>query len=432
MNLALDVDGPLSELPISGSVGIASPIRAQVKTPPHRCPAGRPEAEPRTNHDRWAERGHWKRIFDDRRPSRLPGGRGREQPKLDPNRLNLRVGGSLNLAVLPALVPATVTEASGTARISGVLRGTAATPEVVARVDLRPSRVQLRDPARELWLESGELRIADNLIELRSVKAKIDGEGEIRIGSEDVKPGRLQLTQTGATWTWQRMSLPIRGSGIPYRVSDTLALSDIGFDLDLKGDRENGLALGGNINIAAGRYTQDFQIRDYVSVSPAVNETPVGRSTFDRQPSVLDRTRLDLRVRTVGDSFLVQNNLVPEMYMVVDLRITGTSGSPKIAGDVRPTDGRFRVFGIRGEFDLVPNANFITFVSSKSIDAGETPELNLEATNLVVDSAGIDRNVRMRVLGPIGQAQIDLSTDDGLDRNQTLLLLLSGRTSKTL
>jgi hypothetical protein len=36
----------------------------------------------------------------------------------------------------------------------------------------------------------------------------------------------------------------------------------------------------------------------------------------------------------------------------------------------------------------------------------------------------------MRITGPIGQAAIDLSSDDGLDRNQALVLLLSGRTTE--
>ena len=35
----------------------------------------------------------------------------------------------------------------------------------------------------------------------------------------------------------------------------------------------------------------------------------------------------------------------------------------------------------------------------------------------------------MRINGPLREAQIDLSSDDGLDRNQTAFLLLTGRTS---
>jgi hypothetical protein len=94
---------------------------------------------------------------------------------------------------------------------------------------------------------------------------------------------------------------------------------------------------------------------------------------------LLENLALNLRVRTVGDSFMVQNNLAPELHMIFDLTVRGTLAEPRIAGDVRPTDGQFRIFGLRGEFTLIPNVNHVTFVDTKSIAAGETPELNLEA-----------------------------------------------------
>ena len=55
---------------------------------------------------------------------------------------------------------------------------------------------------------------------------------------------------------------------------------------------------------------------------------------------------------------------------------------------------------MRGDFDLVPNVNHVTFIATKSIADGETPELHLEATNLVTDANGNDHNVRMRISGP--------------------------------
>jgi hypothetical protein len=47
----------------------------------------------------------------------------------------------------------------------------------------------------------------------------------------------------------------------------------------------------------------------------------------------------------------------------------------------------------------------------------------------MIDAAGNEHVVLMRIRGPINQATIDLSTRGGLDRNQTMLLLLSGRTT---
>jgi hypothetical protein len=131
----------------------------------------------------------------------------------------------------------------------------------------------------------------------------------------------------------------------------------------------------------------------------------------------------------VGEGFVVQDNLAPEIHIDILLHVGGTLSAPAIAGDVRPTDGRFNLPGMRGDFDLVANASHITFVDTKSIADGDTPELDVQATSIVTDANGADHNVRMRIHGPLREAQIDLSTDDGLDRTQTAFLLLTGRTT---
>jgi hypothetical protein len=177
----------------------------------------------------------------------------------------------------------------------------------------------------------------------------------------------------------------------------------------------------------SGRYVQDFQVQKMM-ISPRIQESSA--RPFYEGNQVLADLGLDLRVRTVGDSFVVQNNLAPELYVIMDLRVSGTLSEPHLGGNIRPTDGRFHILGLRGDFELTPNVNHVTFVETKSVAAGETPELNLEAINLVSDTNGVQHNVRMRIHGPIGQAAIDLSSDDGLDRSQALLLLVSGRTSE--
>jgi hypothetical protein len=131
----------------------------------------------------------------------------------------------------------------------------------------------------------------------------------------------------------------------------------------------------------------------------------------------------------VGEGFVVQNNIAPEIHVDDLIHVGGTLSEPAIAGDVRPTDGRFNLPGMRGDFDLVANANHIIFVETKSIPDGETPELDIQAQSTVTDANGADHNVRLRIHGPLREAQIDLSTDDGLDRTQTAFLLLTGRTT---
>ena len=192
--------------------------------------------------------------------------------------------------------------------------------------------------------------------------------------------------------------------------------------------RGRGWPSTGEVLVASGRYLQDFTVRNAV-ISPNINESAV-RPFYDGVPLLEEpgpRSAGAHRGRQLHGAEQ------PRPRAARDLRSAGprhARPSPCIAGEVRPTDGRFHIFGVRGDFTLVPNVNHITFVDTKSIDRGETPELNLEAEAIVVDSTSREHVVRMRISGPISQAEIDLSSNTGLDRNQAMLLLLSGRTSE--
>jgi hypothetical protein len=170
---------------------------------------------------------------------------------------------------------------------------------------------------------------------------------------------------------------------------------------------------------------QSFTANELV-IAPSANESGGRRRV--RDDGWLERMELDLEVRTVSDGFIVQNNLVPAIYMVLNLHVGGTVARPRISGEVRPTEGRFHIPAIRGDFQLVPNVNYVTFVGTKSIEEGETPEIWIEAENSFTDSSGQEHDVRLLISGPLRQMRMSLSSG-GLDQNQTLLLLVSGRTT---
>jgi hypothetical protein len=223
-----------------------------------------------------------------------------------------------------------------------------------------------------------------------------------------------------------RIDFPVHGEQLSYRSPGTFEINDLAVDLDLGGDLDDGFELSGDVRIISGRYVQDFKMSNLV-LSPRVDESAV-RPFYTGKP-LLEDLPLDLTVRTVGDAFVVQNNIAPEIHIDIALHVGGTLSEPLLAGDVRPTDGRFRIPALRGDFDLVPNVNHITFVETKSVADGETPDIQIEAQNIVVDAAGVEHLVRMNIHGPVREMQIDLSTAGGLDRSQTALLLLTGRTA---
>ncbi|HVZ74480.1 MAG TPA: translocation/assembly module TamB domain-containing protein [Polyangia bacterium] len=346
-------------------------------------------------------------------------------PGFAPENLNADLSGDVAAKLLAFVAPDVVTDAHGAAGIHGTLRGTLAQPQVTGRLDLGAIDFRMRDLGTEVQIKSGVVELSNSGAVLHDVKVVLDEQGTLLIGASGVRPGRVAFTSL-VPFVPGDVDVPLHGERLVYRSPGTFEVDDLAFDLDLKGNVEDDFALGGEVRLVSGRYLQDFKVQSLV-ISPRVNES-AARPFYEGRP-LLENLDLDLSVRTVGEGFVVQNNLAPEIHVTIFLHVGGTLSEPAIAGDVRPTDGRFNLPGMRGDFDLVQDASHITFVDTKSIADGETPELDVQAQSTVTDANGTDHNVRMRIHGPLRESQVDLSTDDGLDRTQTAVLLLTGRTT---
>jgi hypothetical protein len=353
------------------------------------------------------------------------GGRATLGPGFVPENLQADVDGDVSARLLAYAAPDAVSDAQGKAHIRAQLRGTLLNPDVRGRLDLDTIDFRLRDLGSEVQVQSGIVEISNEGVILHNVKVLFDGQGLLVIGASGVRAGRVQFTNL-FPFEPGNFDLPLHGERLTYRSPGVFEIDDLAVDLDLKGNLDEGFGLGGEVRLVSGRYLQAFQVQN-LALRPRVDESTV-RPFYDGKP-LLENLRLDMSVRTVGDGFVVQNNLAPEIHADIVLHVGGTLAIPQLAGDIRPTDGRFNIPFMRGDFDLVPNINHVTFIATKSIADGDTPDIQIEATNLVTDANGADHNVHMRISGPLREAQIDLSSDDGLDRNQAAFLLLTGRTS---
>jgi autotransporter translocation and assembly factor TamB len=421
VDLSLRVRGtprhPLGE----GSLNVVRPIAARLPgiAPVLRVPAGSikldPEALTLANLAIEAE-GAQLRLA----------GKAQLGPRQDLRGLDFTATGDLSGALLEALARGALADAAGKARVDARIQGTGAAPKIGARIDLTGLSFRLRDLGRDIAMESGVIELAGMDVSISNLRARVDGQGEFVVGMGSA--GRIGLRGTWPSPTLGTVKLPVQGQRLSLRLSNAVELDDVGLDIRVSGEGDHGFALDGEVTVASGRYIRDFNVRELV-ITPSIDESEV--QPFYAGNPLLEKLALRLRLRTLGDSFVVQNNLVPELHMSFDLLVHGTLVQPRIAGLVRPTEGQFHLFGVRQNFELVPNVNQITFVETKSLERGETPELNLEAESLVTDTAGRDHLVRMRITGAVGQAHIDLSTNTGLDRSQALLLLVSGRTGDT-
>ncbi len=350
------------------------------------------------------------------------GGRAELGPGFVPQNIQADVDGDVSARLLAFVAPDAVSDAKGKAHVRALVRGTLDKPDIRGRLDLGAIDFRLRDMGTEVQVQSGIVEISNEGVILHNVRVVLDDQGILVIGQSGVRAGRVQFTNL-IPFKPGQFDLPLHGEKLTYRSPDTFEVDDLAFDLDLNGNLEEGFELAGEVRLVSGRYLQDFKVQDLV-ISRRVNESSV-RPFYEGKP-LLEELALDLSVRTVGEGFVVQNNIAPEIRVDILLHVGGTLAEPQLAGDVRPMDGRFNIPFMRGEFDLVPNVNHVTFIATKSLAAGDTPDLNIEATNLVTDSNGVDHNVRMMIRGPVREARIELTTLEGLDRNQTAMLLLTG------
>jgi autotransporter translocation and assembly factor TamB len=353
------------------------------------------------------------------------GGRATLGPGFAPENIQADVEGDVSARLLAFVAPDAVSDAQGKAHVRARVRGTLQKPEIRGRLDLAAIDFRLRDMGTEVQVQSGIVEISNDGVILHNVRVVLDDQGVLVIGASGVRAGRVEFTNL-IPFKPGEFDLPLHGEKLTYRSPGTFEVDDLAFDLDMNGNVDDGFELAGEVRLVSGRYLQNFKIKDLM-ISPRVNESTV-RPFYEGKP-LLEELALDLSVRTVGEGFIVQNNIAPEIRVDILLHVGGTLSEPQLAGDVRPMDGRFNIPFMRGDFDLVPNVNHVTFIATKSIADGDTPELRLEATNLVTDANGNDHNVRMRISGPLREARIDLSSDDGLDRNQAAMLLITGRTA---
>lgn len=354
------------------------------------------------------------------------GGRVGLTPDFAPTTLALQADGEVSAALLSQVANDSVSDVSGKARIKARVGGTMAKPDLAARIDLGEIQMRVRGFNGRIEVESGAVELTTRELLLTNIKLRVNEDGRVRLGA-DGEPGRVHILSLNP-FQLGEIGVPLSGERLAYR-SPAIVIDDLSFTMAVRGDMRSGLGLSGDVRLNSGRYLQDFNVAETLSPASRIDES--GSSGDSEEQPLVDNLKLNLRVRTVGDSFIVQNNLAPEIRLDVDLAIAGTPRFPTIEGRIRPTEGRFHVMGLRGNFELVQGANSIIFVPTKKLGS-DTPELSLRAENLMTDASGREHKVIMSITGPVDRAAVDLTTSEGLNRNQTLMLLLTGRTMEAI
>ncbi len=324
-----------------------------------------------------------------------------------PSRIDARLSGRIAAALLGIAAGQQVADTSGSAPISVSVTGDFANPNIEGTLSFdSPFNVSPRSLRREVALTTGRVVFKNHTLTVDGVRGTID-DGTIAVD------GYLRL----AGWKFESINVQAKLNALKHRVPGVLEV-EANTDVRLTGGRD-GLALTGRVEVVDGRYYQSFKVTKLL-VPVRTRERTV---PFWQGVPLLERLHLNLTVTTTGN-FGVDTNWAT-LQMSGNVTITGTPVDPRLGGQVRVEEGTLHIFFLRPKFDV--EGGTVSFTPLEH--AAEGTSVDISGRSLYVDRDERQHNVRMHVYGRLTSLFFDLSTEEGLNSAQTLVLISAGRTS---
>jgi hypothetical protein len=265
----------------------------------------------------------------------------------------------------------------------------------------------------------------------QAIAAQIDEHGDLKmngvLGFVGMSLDRLAVRVDGDSIDW--------GSGQIYSLSLSPKVELLGTHLTAsptgddrrpaKGKQDKPkpqLRLRGDVYLVSGTYRQDYDVlRDWVIRPRAVETDP----PFYEGIPLLEKMQLDINASSSGP-LSIRNNLAPSglQVSVSKLHIGGTLDQPTLAGAVSIDEGgAFRVPLLRADF--VTDRSLISFEANKNFPT-DTPRLDINASSDWTDRYEQLHHIKLRIYGTYREPNLELSSNDGWDRNQVLSALATG------
>ena len=264
------------------------------------------------------------------------GGRATLGPGFVPENIQADVDGDVSARLLAFVAPDAVTDAQGKAHVRARVRGTLQKPEMRGRLDLGAIDFRLRDMGTAGAVQSGIVEISNDGVILHNVRVVLDDQGVLVIGASGVRAGRVEFTNL----------IPFK----PGRVRSAAArrAPDLPQRRGVRGrrpgvrpghERQHRRRLRARGRGPAGVGALPAGLQDQgPGDQPARQRTRrCARSTRASRCSRI--WRWIFSVRTVGEGFIVQNNIAPEIRVDILLHVGGTLSRAAARGR-RPPDGR--------------------------------------------------------------------------------------------
>ncbi|MBI1791655.1 MAG: translocation/assembly module TamB domain-containing protein, partial [Acidobacteria bacterium] len=309
-----------------------------------------------------------------------------------PDPLDLRVSGGINLAILKDLQPDLIV--SGGAALHVTIRGSFSQPLVNGRAELRNAAFNVADIATGLAQANGTILFSGSRATIESFTAETGG-------------GKVQATGfLGFEAGLPSLRLQVGVSQVRIRYPEGVS-TVVDAALTLAGTTRSSL-LSGQVTVLRSGFAPHSDFSSLLSRSADPVRTPSSRT------GPLGGLQFDVRVQSAPNISL-ESSLARDIQAEANLRLRGTPYNPLLLGNISITQGEITFFGTR----YTVSQGSISFLNPVKLE----PVLNLDVETRV---RGID--VILTLSGPINKLNVTHRADPPLEFSEVVALLATGRT----
>ncbi|MBZ5725498.1 MAG: translocation/assembly module TamB domain-containing protein [Acidobacteriia bacterium] len=313
----------------------------------------------------------------------------------DPQKLNLRAEGNVQLDVLEAIDPDIFS--AGNVVLNAAITGTTAKPAINGRLQLQNASFNMLDAPNGLSNGNGTITFNGTEAVIQNLTGETGG-------------GKIALTGF-ANYGGPEMQFRIQATAEKVRVEYPATVStEASAQLTFAGTTARSL-LSGTVTIL------DVALHSHSDVGSMLNSAATPPSTTTATTGLLAGMRFVVRIQTAPNIHF-RTTLAENLQAEARLTLVGTLDQPGMVGRASVTQGEVVFFGNK----YTVNQGTISFFDPRKIN----PELNVDLETKV---QGVD--VTLRISGPMDRMKLSYSSDPPMQFSDLATLLASGKLTTT-
>jgi translocation and assembly module TamB len=306
---------------------------------------------------------------------------------------NLRVNGSINLAILQLFNPDLL--ASGISPLNATIRGTFAEPDLSGRLELKNASLYLGDLPTGVEKANGTIVFDRNRATIEQLSGESGG------GAVAFQAGSF-VGFSGSTLIYR---VQATADHVRYRSPEGLSVTAAA-NLRLSGTSDSAM-LAGTVTVMRAALSPQTDVGNLLASTAKPVAIPSGPNAYVRG------IQFDVRIDS-AQNLEVITTLTRNIQVEADLRLRGNVEHPILLGNVSVTEGEIDFFGTR----YTINRGEVSFLNPARI----APVLNMDLETRV---RGI--TVDITFAGPLDKLSFSYRSDPPLESNQIIALLAVGR-----